>query len=463
MEPQDSLALARFEEKRDFFASGATRDHGFRVAMLRRLKDAIRSREEAIADALAADFGKPRLESYLTEIGILYEEIDYAIRNLKRWMRPERIAGRLALFPTRYEVTRVPKGVVLIVGPWNYPFQLAMNPLVAAIAAGNCAVVKPSHVTARVAGVIAAVIEEALPPGLASAVPGPGSQAVPTLLERYRFDHVFFTGSPAVGGDVASRAAAKHTPVTLELGGKSPVIVGPGANVADAARRIVWAKCVNAGQTCIAPDYALVHHPLKEAFISEAAKAVREFFGDDPRASPDLARIINDRRFETVTSYLAGASILYGGGSDPAERYIEPTLIDEPSLDAPVMREEIFGPVLPVLAFDGIDDAIGIVERNPYPLALYLFCGDRAFRDEALARVRFGGGCVGNVLVHVSDPRVPFGGVGPSGQGRYHGKHGFDEFSHVRTVAYSGRGALNRLVFAPYTAALSRTARRLMG
>lgn len=457
------MALARFEEKRAFFASGATRDYGFRVTMLRRLKDAIKARESAIADALAADFGKPRLESHLTEIGILYEEIDHAVRRLKGWMRPERISARLALFPTRYEVTRVPKGVVLIVGPWNYPFQLAMNPLVAAIAAGNCAVVKPSHVTARVAGVIASIIEESLPPGLASAVPGPGSQVVPALLERYRFDHVFFTGSPAVGRDVATRAAATHTPVTLELGGKSPVIVGPGADPADAARRIVWAKCVNAGQTCIAPDYALVHRPLKEAFVREATKAVREFFGDDPKASPDLARIINDRRFETVRGYLRDARIISGGRSDPAERYIEPTLIDEPSLDAPVMREEIFGPVLPVLAFDGIDDAIGIVERNPYPLALYLFCKDRDFRDETLARVRFGGGCVGNALVHVSDPRVPFGGVGPSGQGRYHGKYGFDEFSHARTVAYSGRGALNRLVFAPYTDAMSRRARRLMG
>lgn len=463
MELQECLALARFEEKRAFFASGGTRSHGFRITMLARLKDAVKAREDEIADALAADFGKPRLESYLTEIGILYEEIDYAARHLKAWMRPQRVPARLALFPTRYEVTRVPKGIVLIVGPWNYPFQLAMNPLVAAIAAGNCAVVKPSHVTARVAEVMAAIIEEALPPGLASAVPGPGSQVVPALLERHRFDHVFFTGSPSVGRDVATRAAAKHTPTTLELGGKSPVIVGPGADVRAAARRIVWAKCVNAGQTCIAPDYALVHRPLKEAFTREAAKAVRDFFGDDPRASPDLARIINERRFETVSAYLQGARILSGGRSDRVERYIEPTLIDEPPLDSPVMLEEIFGPILPVLAFDSIEDAVRIVERNPYPLALYLFCEDRAFRDEALARLRFGGGCVGNALIHVSDPRVPFGGVGPSGQGRYHGRHGFDEFSHARTVAYSGRGSLNRLVFAPYTDAVLRMAKRFLG
>jgi len=451
MNIEDDILKARFDDKKAFFASGATLDRRFRLRQLKALKEAVRAREGRIQDALAGDFGKPSLESYMTEIGILYGEIDYAARRLSSWMRPKRVHGGLALFPTRFEVRAVPKGVSLIVGPWNYPFQLVMSPLVGSIAAGNCAVVKPSHVTSRVSAVIEELIGSTFRPEYISAVPGPGSSVVPELMKRYRFDHVFFTGSPAVGRQVAAAAAETHTSVTLELGGKSPAIVDDGVDLADAARRIAWAKCINAGQTCVAPDYALVRESVKAEFVARYKEALLEFFGPDPKDSPDLARIVNERRFDTVASYLTGAVALAGGRTDRAARYVEPTLLDEPPLDAPVMTEEIFGPVLPLITFRDAAEAKAIIERNPFPLALYLFSKDRAFIEDVFANVRFGGGCLGNAIVHLSDPRVPFGGVGGSGLGNYHGKHGFDAFSHEKTLAFSSPLAMNSFAFPPYT------------
>ncbi len=464
----DSVAAARFDEKRAFFASGATRPAAFRERQLLALDSAIRRREDEIVAALRGDFGKPPFESYMTEIGILYEEIRYARRRLRSWSRPRRLLGGLSVFPTRFEVRYEPKGVALIVGPWNYPFQLAMAPLVASIAAGCCAVVKPSHVTARVSAVIEELVSSTFPPEYISAVPGPGSTTVPALMSSYRFDHVFFTGSPSVGKSVAKAAADSHSSVTLELGGKSPAIVAADADLRDAARRIMWAKCVNAGQTCVAPDYAIVDASVKDEFVARCREALLEYFGDDPAASPDLARVVNDRRFDTVCGYLDGASVLVGGRVDRTTRFIEPTIIDEPSPDSAVMREEIFGPVLPVLSFSGgagdagSDAVKAIIERNSHPLALYLFGRNRAFAEAIVGGVRFGGGCVGNALVHLADPRVPFGGTGSSGLGNYHGRRGFEAFSHEKTIAYSGRKAFNAFAFPPYTDRKASLVRRLM-
>jgi aldehyde dehydrogenase (NAD+) len=451
MSIEEDISKARFDDKRAFFASGATLGYDFRLRQLKTLKRAIQQREGRIQDALADDFGKPVLESYMTEIGILYGEIDYAIRRLSMWMRPRRIYGGLALLPTRFEVRKEPKGVALIVGPWNYPFQLIISPLVGSIAAGNCAVLKPSNVTTRVSELITEMIGSIFQPEYISAVTGPGSTIVPELMSRYRFDHVFFTGSQAVGSQVAAAAAESLTSVTLELGGKSPAIVDEGVDLRDAARRIAWAKCINAGQTCVAPDYVLVRESVKSEFAACYKEALIEFFGPEPKDSPDLARIVNDHRFDVVTSYLVGATILAGGSSDRASRYVEPSLIDEPSLDSPVMSEEIFGPILPILAFSDAAQAKTIIERNPFPLALYLFSSDRAFIEDIFVHVRFGGGCLGNVIVHLSDPRVPFGGVGNSGLGNYHGESGFNAFSHEKTLAFSGPRALNSFAFPPYT------------
>lgn len=456
------LAAVHYDAKQAFFASGATSTYEFRLQQLKILKAAIQSREQEIIEALHADFGKPAFEAYMTEIGFMYDEIHFAIRNLKRWMRPRRRPGRLAMFPTRLEVRSVPKGVVLIVGPWNYPFQLALSPLVGAIAAGNCAVLKPSHVTARVSAVLAELVKASFDPAYISVVEGSGSVVVPAIMERWRFDHVFFTGSPAVGRQIGMAAAERHTPFTLELGGKSPAVVDASADIVLAARRIAWAKCLNAGQTCIAPDYVLVHESRKAEFVAEFKKAIHEYLGENPLASADLASIINERRFQIVRSYLDGASILSGGRSDAAARRIEPTLIEAADADAPVLHEEIFGPVLPLLGWQRPEQALALIERNPFPLALYAFAQDKKAAEYFFTNVRFGGGCLNNAIIHVADPRVPFGGVGTSGVGSYHGRRSFETFSHEKTLAISRRGRAMDLVTAPYTEGKLKLIRKFM-
>lgn len=451
MQTNESLTKAYFTEKEKYFASGATLSYAFRIKQLQILKQAVKKREDTIIEALKADFGKPEMEGYMTEIGFLYEEINFSIKHLKRWMKPGKVSGGIASFPTKYEVRAVPKGIALIIGPWNYPFQLLFSPLVGSIAAGNCTVLKPSHVTTHVSAIAVELIESSFEKAYISAVPGPGSELVPLLMNTYRFDHVFFTGSPDVGKSVAVAAAGTHTSVTLELGGKSPVIVDESADLVSAAHKIAWGKCINGGQTCIAPDYALVHTNIKTAFISELKKAITEFYGENPELSSDFARIISDRRFATVSGYLIGAKILSGGRTNPATRYIEPTLIDEPSLDSDVMRSEIFGPILPIISFTNLQDVQTIVGRNPFPLALYIFSKNKHFYENIFSSIRFGGGCLNNTIIHLADPRVSFGGIASSGLGNYHGKKSFDTFSHEKTLAFSGKNSMNTLIFPPYT------------
>jgi len=462
MQEQESLTKAYFSEKEKFFHSGATHDYAFRINMLKKLKEAIKNREDAIIAALKDDFSKPEFESYMTEIGFLYEEINFLMKNLKKWMKSYKVLAGASSFPTRYEGRSVPKGIVLIIGPWNYPFQLVMSPLAGAIAAGNCAVVKPSHVTSNVSRVICELLESTFDKNYISAVPGSGSVMVPLLMKAHRFDHVFFTGSPNVGKSVAIAAAETHTPVTLELGGKSPVIVDESTDLKSAAQKIAWGKFLNGGQTCIAPDYAIVHKNIKAAFIEELKSVLIKAYGTKPEESPHFAHIINENRFNIVSSYLTDAPIVFGGKTNKDKRFIEPTILDDPSLDPPIMKSEIFGPILPIISYSTLEDVEAIIALNPFPLALYVFSKTKNFYEAIFKRVRFGGGCLNNTIIHLADPRLPFGGVASSGLGNYHGKKSFDTFSHEKTIAFSSERSMNSMVFPPYTKQMQKLIRFIL-
>ena len=394
----------------------------------------MREAEADIAQALYADLKKSACEAYMTEMGPVLEEIRFARRRLRRWSRPKRVPTPLIHWPASSVVRPEPLGVCLIIAPWNYPFQLAAAPLAAAVAAGNCAVVKPSELAPHSARALSMVLQRAFDPGHVAVVEG--GVAVSRALLAERFDKIFFTGSTRVGKIVMEAAAAHLTPVTLELGGKSPCIVDRGANLRRAARRIASGKFINAGQTCVAPDYLLVHRDCKEALIDEMKTALHGFFGANPRQSADYPRIINNRHFQRLSALLTDGRIRIGGETDAEQRYIAPTVIDHVDWTAPVMEEEIFGPILPVLPFSTVDEAVEAVRRRPKPLALYYFGKDAERREAIIQRLSFGGGCVNDTLLHLATPHLPFGGVGPSGMGAYHGRAGFDAFSHQKSILH---------------------------
>jgi acyl-CoA reductase-like NAD-dependent aldehyde dehydrogenase len=433
---------------REFFASGATREIEWRKAQLKTLKAVIKSKEARITEALRADLGKSDFEAFTSEIGFLYEEINVAVRELDEWAAPRHVPTPIFIAPARSYVRHEPLGVVLVIAPWNYPFHLAIAPLVAAIAAGNCAVVKPSELAVKTSAIVAEVIRDAFMPGFVSTVLG-GVEASTALL-RERFDHIFFTGGTAIGR-VVMRAAAEHlTPVTLELGGKSPCVVDGSTDLKVAARRIVWGKFFNAGQTCVAPDYLLVESRAVQTLVRHMRTAVRDFFGEDPSKSPDYGRIINHRHFERLEGYLDGARILLGGERDKESLYFAPTLIDDPGNDSPVMHDEIFGPLLPVKTWTKPEEAKAQIESRSRPLAFYCFTRDDDLREYFMDGISFGGGCVNNTLVHLANPNLPFGGVGDSGMGRYHGRDGFLTFSHQKAIVDSALLPDIPLKYPPY-------------
>lgn len=420
---------------RDYFATSVTRDIEWRRSQLLTLKKTIKKYEPAIFDALQADLGKCAFEAFTSEIGFLYEEINLILRDLQAWAAPTRVPTPIFIAPASSSITSEPLGVVLIIAPWNYPFHLAIAPLIAAVAAGNCAVVKPSELSPNTSEVIAKVIRETFVPGHVSVVLG-GVDASSELLTQ-KFDHIFFTGSTAVGKIVMESAAKHLTPVTLELGGKSPCIVDASTNLKVAARRIIWGKFYNAGQTCVAPDYLLVEQSVRDRFIVQAKAAILDFFGDDPAKSPDYGRIINVRHFERLESYLDDAAIIAGGQRNKADRYFAPTIIDAPDNNKPVMQDEIFGPILPMKTWTRPEEALVEIQSRSKPLALYCFSSNQARVDLFMNGVSFGGGCVNNTLVHLANPYLPFGGVGDSGIGRYHGRAGFEAFSHQKSIVNS--------------------------
>jgi aldehyde dehydrogenase (NAD+) len=357
----------------------------------------------------------------------------------------------LAIQVASSAIHREPLGVVLIISPWNYPSLLLLSPLVGAIAAGNCAVVKPSNETQHTAAVIERIITEAFAPEHVAVVQGPGSSIGPALIERFRFDHIFFTGSPSVGAKVMAMAAPTLTPVTLELGGKSPAIVDRKVNVKLAAERIAWSKYFNAGQTCIATDHVLVHASVMEPFLDGLQESIRKFYGEDPQRSPHFARLVNAKRFATVRGYLEHGAVRYGGEHDEADRYIAPSVLTDVPLESPVMREEIFGPVLPVIPWNEREEVLALVQRNPFPLATYVYSSDSKAARYFIERIPFGGGCINHGMLQFGDPYLAFGGVGTSGMGRYHGRRTFEVFSHQKSIVTASTLIDHGLQLPPYT------------
>jgi aldehyde dehydrogenase (NAD+) len=420
------------QEQRRFFKSGITRDISFRRERLLEMKDMIRRHQDEILEAAHKDLGKPPFEMFASENAFILSEIDYAEKNLDCWTSPRRVKTPNAYFGARSLVYPEPYGVTLIIAPWNYPFVLLLSPLVGSIAAGNCAVVKPSEISAHSSRIIARMISETFEPQHVAALEG-GVEVSESLLEE-KFDYIFFTGSGAVG-KVVMRAAAEHlTPVTLELGGKSPCIVDSDIRVKYTANRIVFGKFWNAGQTCIAPDYLLVDRSIKPLLLEEVRRHIRSFYGEDPSRSRDYARIVNDNHFQRLAQLLGEGNILIGGDTDRENLYIAPTVIDDLSFDAPIMREEIFGPILPVFAYDDLDEALAIVNSRPKPLSLYFFSLDRTKQEKVLRETSSGGVTINSALLHHSTQTLPFGGVGESGMGAYHGRSTFDTFTHYRGV-----------------------------
>jgi aldehyde dehydrogenase (NAD+) len=439
-----------------------------RIGKLTLLKDAIVSHRNELADAVHADFRKHAAEFEFTDIYPVLDELNFAIEHLASWMEPVHAKSTLELIGTRSAVRYEPLGLVLILAPWNYPFHLAIIPLIGAIAAGNCVVLKPSNKTANTARVIDKLISSAFSEDEVAVITG-DHRIADALLDQ-PFDHVFFTGSTAIGKKVMAAAARNLATVTLELGGKSPAIVDESADIETSARRVMWAKCANAGQTCIAPDYALVHERVVDRFVEAAKKAVESFYGPNPDdwiKNSDYARIIDDAAYSRLSKLLlgtaaAGAWLAFGGATDAGERYVAPTLLTGVTPESPVMSEEIFGPILPVLAFSNLDDAIALVRRGEKPLALYVFAKDRAVIERVLASTTSGGAVVNNVFLQIINPNVPFGGVGASGQGNYHGEYGFRTFSHARAVVEQTTASAMTLLFPPYETKKSRVTQAVL-
>jgi aldehyde dehydrogenase (NAD+) len=418
--------------QRRYFETGSTRSIGFRQEQLKRLGAGIESHEEALFSALRADLRKSPQEAYTSEIGVVLSEVAHAIRHLPKWARNDRRKLPVFAKPGRGWVAPEPRGLVLIIGPWNFPVQLLLTPLAGAIAAGNCACLKMSEHAPRTSSAVAEMIRAVFPEEYVCVVEGPKEAA--EALIQLKFDHIFFTGSAPVGKAVMRAAAENLTPVTLELGGKCPCLVCDDATPEVAARRILWGKFINAGQACVAPDFLLVDKRITERLMEEMIKALHRFYGDDPRQSPDYGRIIDRRHFDRLVAFLNDGKAVTGGTHDARELYIAPTILTGVKRSAPVMQEEIFGPILPVIEYDNLDEALAWLGGLPSPLALYLFSNKRELQDRVIAKTRSGSVCINDTVLQITAKHLPFGGTGESGFGSYHGKAGFDCFSHARAI-----------------------------
>lgn len=436
------------EKQRAYFLTQATKPYAFRMERLRALLGWIEGHEDDILWALREDLGKSDYEGYLTEVAMVKQELRDALRHLRRWMKPVRARAAIGQLPGRCRIYSEPYGVALIMSPWNYPFQLTLAPLVGAICAGNCVVVKPSAYSAATSALTARMIGEVFDPAYVAVVEG-GRRENAGLLEQ-KFDYIFFTGSPAVGRLVMEKASRHLTPVSLELGGKSPVIVDETADIALTAKRLAWGKYLNAGQTCVAPDYVLVHQAREQALLEALIMEIRRMYGSAPLANPDYPKVINQHHFERLVGLLGSGAVTHGGQTDAAARRISPTVLNDVAWDSPVMQEEIFGPILPVLTYRKLDEAIARIQERPKPLALYLFTRDRAVEEKVLEQLSFGGGCVNDTVLHLATPHMPFGGVGESGMGGYHGRFSFTTFSHQKSVLKRYSKPDIALRYAPY-------------
>ena len=443
-----SVTAKTVSNQRLFFNKHQTKKISFRIEQLKLLKQAILDNEAAITKALKADLNKSELESYVTEIGICLEEIKYALKHIRSWVKPKKVRTPLPYLPASSKVYSEPLGVVLVIGAWNYPLQLIISPLIGAIAAGNCVIIKPSEIAVNTSTLLAEIIPKYFDSSFISVVEG-GKEVTEQLLEE-KFDHIFFTGSTQVGKVIMSAAAKQLTPVTLELGGKSPCIVDADTYLEYTARRIVWGKFLNAGQTCVAPDYLLVDRKIKKDLLEHLKQIIQEFYGTTPETSPDYARIINQHHFQRLCELLKTGEIVVGGDTNPSNYYIAPTVIDAVSPEEGVMQEEIFGPILPVIEYTNLSEAIAFVNAKPKPLALYFFSNNKQHQNQVLQETASGGACINDTIVQMAFPGLPFGGVGDSGIGRYHGKTSFETFSHQRSVLHKSFWVDVKLRYAPY-------------
>ena len=439
---------AIIQRQKDFFKSGKTKDVNFRITCLKRLRKELVKREKDIAKAMYDDFRKPEFETVMTETGIVLNELNLAIRKVKCWAKSQYVRPVMVNFPSTNRIYKEPYGTVLIIAPWNYPFQLVFSPLIGAIAAGNTVVIKPSEHSANTSRVVSEIIEEVFDPGHVTVIEG--EVAVSARLLRERWDYIFFTGSITVGKIVAKAAAGNLTPATLELGGKNPCIVDETAVIKLAAKRIVWGKFINCGQTCIAPDYVLVHESVKHDFVEECIKEITLTYGENPQHSSDYARIINPRNFEALQQLLVGEKVLSGGVTDINDLYFSPTLIDNPGLDSQVMKHEIFGPILPIISYKSEEELNNIIGSYEKSLAVYIFSNHQKFIRRILANHSFGGGTVNDTLVHFANHRLPFGGVGSSGFGAYHGKYSFNTFTFRKGITTRYNWLDLPVRYAPY-------------
>ncbi|MEA4966405.1 MAG: aldehyde dehydrogenase [Oscillospiraceae bacterium] len=444
--------------QRAYFQTGVTRPLAFRMDALQKLRAALQTHEKLIFDAMRADLNKAPMETYMCETGMVLDEIRFHLRHLPGWIKNKTVPTPMAQFPSKSFVAPEPYGVALILSPWNYPIQLCLSPLVGAISGGNCAVIKPSAYAPATSAALAALIRDTFDPAYIAVVEG-GRGENSALLEQ-KFDYILFTGSVAVGKVVMAAAAKYLTPVTLELGGKSPVIVDETANLKVAARRIVFGKVLNAGQTCVEPDYLFLHRSVKPAFIEAFRDALREFFPDGDFSS--MPTIISEKHYQRVKRLLEGQKAVVGGQTDDARRFVAPTLLDEVSPDSPVMQEEIFAPILPIMTYESLNEVITFVRSRPKPLAFYLFTGDRETERRILNSCAFGGGCINDTIIHLATPHMAFGGVGSSGMGSYHGKKSFDTFTHYRSIVKKATWLDLSMRYHPYNDSKFRMIRKFM-
>jgi aldehyde dehydrogenase (NAD+) len=448
------------ERLRATFRSGKTRSIAWRKQQIKQLRTLVKENEDALLAALKSDLGKSSFEGWVTEIYVIYAEIEHTLRHFEDWLEPEEVPTPLVAQPATSTVHREPLGTVLVIGPWNYPVQLSLLPLAPALAAGNCILVKPSEVASATSKVVAELIPKYLDNDAVQVIEGGVPETTEILAQQW--DHIFFTGSTPVG-QIVMQAAAKHlTPVTLELGGKSPCIVDETAKLGVAANRILWGKVYNAGQTCVAPDYIFVHKSKEEQLYAAFKKTLSQFFPDGPKESPDFGRIINEKHFDRVVAMLEGEEVVVGGEHDREELFIAPTVLRNVSPDSPVMSSEIFGPLLPVLTYEDIQEVTDFINDRPKPLALYVFSGKRKNQDFILSNTSSGGACINQTVMHLGVPDLPFGGVGASGMGAYHGKAGVETFSHRKSVFKRGTLLDPPVIYPPYTDFKTKFAKRLL-
>ncbi|MBQ6448293.1 MAG: aldehyde dehydrogenase [Bacillus sp. (in: Bacteria)] len=451
----------RLAQTKSFFSTQATLPLAFRIEQLEKLRNAIVEKEQILLKALQKDLGKHPFESYASEIGFVLQSIRHTIKHLKKWMKPKKVRSTWSLFPSKGEILNEPYGTVLIIGPFNYPFQLLIEPLIGAIAAGNCAILKPSELVPTVSAVVTEKINTTFEPAYISSVEG-GVETNQALIHA-NFDYIFFTGSTKVGKIVMEAAAQHLTPVTLELGGKSPVIIDETANLTIAAKRIIWGKTLNAGQTCVAPDYIMVHESVKESFIVEMKKTLVNYFGETIEDKEDFGRIVSERHFLRLREMLEvdRKAILFGGKSNRDTRFIEPTILDA-TWDSATMQEEIFGPILPILTYKELEKAIESIRKLDKPLALYLFTNNKETETKVLRAISSGGVCINDVLTHIVPPNLPFGGVGASGMGAYHGEYSFTTFSHQKSILRKSTRVDIPILYPPYTEKKEKMIRKVL-